>query len=31
MEDREIAGMLGCLFWVAIGVMSIILFYGTAR
>jgi len=31
MEDREIAGMLGCLFWVAIGIMSIILFYGTAR
>ena len=31
MEDREIAGALGCLFWVIIGVLSIILFYGTAR
>lgn len=31
MEDREIAGMVGCLFWAVIGIMSIILFYGTAR
>lgn len=31
MEDREIAGALGCLFWVIIGVLSIILFYDTAR
>ena len=31
MEDKEIAGMIGGLFWVIIGVLSIILFYGTAR
>lgn len=31
MEDKEIAGAIGCLFWVIMGVISIIVFYGTAR
>lgn len=31
MGDKEIAGAIGCLFWIIMGVISIIVFYGTAR